>query len=46
MSGEAYSYLSSRLTKEVFKLGGSIKGLVPGLVEQRMKARLKGHTED
>ena len=46
MSGEAYSYLSSRLTKEVFKLGGSIRGLVPGLVEQRMKARLKGHTED
>ena len=36
MAGEAYSYLSSRLIKEVFKLGGSINGLVPDLVEQRM----------
>jgi pantetheine-phosphate adenylyltransferase len=39
MAGEAYSYLSSRLIKEVFKLGGSINGLVPQLVEQRMKER-------
>ena len=36
MAGEAYSYISSRLIKEVFKLGGSINGLVPPLVEQRM----------
>src|SRR5258707_672285 len=36
MAGEAYSYISSRLIKEVFKLGGSIKGLVPELVEGRM----------
>ncbi len=39
MSAEAYSYLSSRLIKEVFKLGGSISGLVPPDVEQRMKQR-------
>jgi pantetheine-phosphate adenylyltransferase len=39
MAGEAYSYLSSRLIKEVFKLGGSISGLVPQLVEQRMKEK-------
>jgi len=45
MSGEAYSYLSSRLTKEVFKLGGSIKGLVPNLVEQRMNAKQKASAE-
>jgi pantetheine-phosphate adenylyltransferase len=37
MAGEAYSYLSSRLIKEVFKLGGSISGLVPDIVEQRMR---------
>ena len=41
MAGEAYSYISSRLIKEVFKLGGSIDGLVPKLVEQRMRDRVK-----
>jgi len=40
MAGEAYSYVSSRLIKEVFKLGGSIKGLVPELVEQRMHDKM------
>jgi pantetheine-phosphate adenylyltransferase len=39
MAAEAYSYLSSRLIKEVFKLGGSIHGLVPDPVERRMQAR-------
>jgi pantetheine-phosphate adenylyltransferase len=39
MAGEAYSYLSSRLIKEVFKLGGSISGLVPDIVEQRMRQK-------
>src|ERR1051325_9033424 len=36
MAAEEYSYLSSQLIKEVFRLGGPINGLVPGLVEQRM----------
>jgi pantetheine-phosphate adenylyltransferase len=40
MAGEAYSYISSRLIKEVFKLGGSIKGLVPELVEGRMRDKI------
>jgi pantetheine-phosphate adenylyltransferase len=40
MAGEAYSYISSRLIKEVFKLGGSIKGLVPELVENRMRDKI------
>ena len=40
MAGEAYSYISSRLIKEVFKLGGSIDGLVPKLVEQRMRDKI------
>ncbi|MFY9554177.1 MAG: pantetheine-phosphate adenylyltransferase [Blastocatellia bacterium] len=40
MAGEAYSYISSRLIKEVFKLGGSISGLVPELVEKRMRDKI------
>jgi pantetheine-phosphate adenylyltransferase len=39
MPAEAYSYVSSRLVKEVFHLGGSIEGLVPALVEERMRAK-------
>jgi pantetheine-phosphate adenylyltransferase len=42
MAGEAYSYISSRLIKEVFKLGGSINGLVPELVERRMREKKLG----
>ena len=37
MPDERYTYLSSRLAKEVFALGGSISGLVPELVESRLK---------
>jgi pantetheine-phosphate adenylyltransferase len=40
MSGEAYSFISSRLVKEVIGLGGNISGLVPPFVEQRLKERL------
>jgi len=36
MPAETYSYVSSRLVKEVFQLGGTIAGLVPPLVEKRM----------
>jgi len=39
MPAEEYSYVSSRLVKEVFQLGASIKDLVPPLVEQRMKEK-------
>jgi len=42
MSGEAYSFVSSRLVKEVIALGGNIEGLVPGPVEERLKRRLQG----
>lgn len=41
MPAEAYSYLSSRLVKEIYRLGGSIRGLVPPLVEQRLKQKIK-----
>ena len=36
MPAESYTYVSSRLVKEVFSLGGSIRGLVPESVESRM----------
>ncbi len=44
MPGEAYTYLSSRLVKEVFALGGDITGLVPEIVEAslRRKQRAQG----
>jgi len=39
---EAYSYVSSRLVKEVFRLGRPVEGLVPALVETRLRAKLGG----
>lgn len=39
MPAEEYSYVSSRLVKEVFQLGARIDGLVPALVEQRMRQK-------
>lgn len=40
MPAEQYSYLSSRLVREVARLHGDISGLVPQLVEERLKAKL------
>lgn len=40
MPAETYSYVSSRLVKEVFQLGGELDGLVPALVEERMKEKV------
>jgi pantetheine-phosphate adenylyltransferase len=40
MPAEQYSYLSSRLVREVAQLGGAIKDLVPEMVEDRLKAKL------
>jgi len=40
MPAETYSYVSSRLVKEVFQLGGTIEGLVPPLIEKRMKEKI------
>ncbi|MDH3494512.1 MAG: pantetheine-phosphate adenylyltransferase [Acidobacteriota bacterium] len=39
MAAEEYSYVSSRLLKQVFLLGGRVDGLVPELVEQRLRAK-------
>ncbi|MFN2414816.1 MAG: pantetheine-phosphate adenylyltransferase [Pyrinomonadaceae bacterium] len=40
LAAESYSYVSSRLVKEVFSLGGTIEGLVPATVEERMRLKL------
>ena len=40
MPAEKYSYLSSRLVREIAQLGGSIQGLVPEIVEQRLREKL------
>lgn len=40
MAGEAFSYVSSRLVKQVFALGGKIDGFVPPLVEEQMRKKL------
>jgi pantetheine-phosphate adenylyltransferase len=39
MAGEAHSFISSRLVKEVIGLGGNISGLVPPSVEIRLRKR-------
>ncbi|HKB07309.1 MAG TPA: pantetheine-phosphate adenylyltransferase [Candidatus Polarisedimenticolia bacterium] len=39
MPSEAYSYVSSRLVKEVARLGGDVTGLVPPDVASRLKKR-------
>ncbi len=41
VASEENSYVSSSLIKEVFNLGGSIDGLVPELVIERMKKKTK-----
>ena len=40
MPAEQYTYISSRLIKEVFSLGGRVHGLVPDLVEQRLRQKV------
>jgi pantetheine-phosphate adenylyltransferase len=39
MAPEGFSYLSSRLVKEVFDLGGDVRGLVPPVVERRLREK-------
>ncbi len=39
MPAEQYTYLSSRLIKEVFQLGGEVHGLVPPAVERWLRAK-------
>jgi pantetheine-phosphate adenylyltransferase len=41
MPAENYSYLSSKLVKEIAELGGNVSGLVPEIVEKRLRQRFK-----
>ncbi len=43
MPAEPYTYVSSRLVKEVVALGGSVSGLVPRLVEERLRDKKLAH---
>jgi pantetheine-phosphate adenylyltransferase len=40
MPAEPYTYLSSRLVKEIHQHGGAVKGLVPPLVEERLHQKV------
>jgi pantetheine-phosphate adenylyltransferase len=41
MPADKYSYVSSRLVREVAQAGGPVKGLVPDLVEQKLREKLE-----
>ena len=45
MPDAKYSFVSSRLVKEVFRLGGSVDGLVPKFVIERMKDKNRATVE-
>lgn len=40
MAAEEYSYVSSNLMKQIFTLGGRVEGLVPELIERKMREKL------
>jgi len=40
LPGLSYSYLSSKLVREIAQLGAPLKGLVPPIVEERLKAKV------
>jgi len=40
LPGESYSYLSSKLVREIAQLGGPLAGLVPPVVEQRLRSKI------
>jgi len=40
MPAEMYSYLSSKMVREIAQLGGPISGLVPPIVEQRLRTKV------
>jgi pantetheine-phosphate adenylyltransferase len=42
MPAEKFSYLSSRLVREVARLGGSVEGLVPEMVAERLASKVNG----
>jgi pantetheine-phosphate adenylyltransferase len=40
LPGLSYSYLSSKLVREIARLGASLNGLVPAIVEERLRAKV------
>jgi pantetheine-phosphate adenylyltransferase len=42
---EVYSYVSSRLVKEIARLGGRVTGVVPPLVERHLQRKLNGQAK-
>jgi len=40
LPGLSYSYLSSKLVREIGQLGASLNGLVPPIVEERLRAKV------
>ena len=40
LPGQPYSYLSSKLVREIAQLGGPLDGLVPTIVEERLRAKI------
>lgn len=46
MPAESYAYISSRLVKEIARHGGSVKGLVPPVVEERLREKLVSKMEE
>jgi len=46
MPAEQYTYISSRLIKEVFALGGRVHGLVPDMVEERLQKKVRSQKSE
>ncbi len=44
MPAESYLYVSSRLVKEIAEYGGSVKDLVPPLVEEKLRQKISSVT--
>src|ERR1700749_3200541 len=40
LPGQPYSFLSSKLVREIAQLGGPLQGLVPTVVEERLRAKI------
>jgi len=43
MPAESYTYISSRLVKEIVQHGGSVTDLVPPVVEERLRRKFSAH---
>jgi pantetheine-phosphate adenylyltransferase len=41
LPGESYSYLSAKLVREIAQLGGPLTDLVPPIVEERLRLKLR-----